>query len=60
VPLLILTTKADGLDPAAHVPKIQNEMNKTMSLDDMIVAYEQIPIKATTDDKAAVINKGIN
>jgi hypothetical protein len=49
-PLLDLVSKADGYDLAAHVPIIQKRMSNLISLDDLIVKYEQIPIKVNTNN----------
>ena len=50
VPLLTVITEAKGFDPASHIPLVQAELAKQKSLDDIIVAYEQIPISATVDE----------
>jgi hypothetical protein len=48
--LLEVITEANGFDPASHIPLVQAELSKQKSIDDIIVAYEQIPISATVDD----------
>jgi hypothetical protein len=50
VTLLTVLTEAKGFDLASHLPLVRAELAKQKSIDNIIVAYEQIPISATVDE----------
>ena len=51
VRLLTIITESTDLDPRSHIPLVQAELAKQKSIDDIIVAYEEIPISAFTNEE---------